>query len=163
MKNIPHPPSARLALLAATPLLTLLAALAPAQPTLAQTPVPNTTTIARPMPDSASDPFQWLEEVQGAQALAWVGKENQRSLDVLQADPRFAPLQQQALTIVQASDRVPMPSFRGRHIDNFWQDASAVRGVWRRTDLASYRSATPRWETVLDFDALAQAESANWV
>ncbi len=163
MKNIPHPPSARLALLAATPLLTLLAALAPAQPTLAQTPVPNTTTIARPMPDSASDPFQWLEEVQGAQALAWVGKENQRSLDVLQADPRFAPLQQQALAIVQASDRVPMPSFRGRHIDNFWQDASAVRGVWRRTDLASYRSATPRWETVLDFDALAQAESANWV
>jgi len=38
-----------------------------------------------------------------------------------------------------------------------------VRGVWRRTDLASYRSATPRWETVLDFDALAQTESANWV
>lgn len=136
-----------------------------AQPALAQiqTPTLNTTTIAHPMPHSATDPFQWLEAVQGAQALAWVAKENQRSLEVLQADPRFAPLQQQALAIVQASDRVPMPSFRGHHIDNFWQDASAVRGVWRRTDLASYRSASPRWETVLDVDALAQAESANWV
>ena len=134
-----------------------------ALPTLAhaQTRAPTTNTIAKAMPDSAPDPFQWLEEVQSAQALAWVEKENRRSLDLLQADPRFAPLQQQALAIVQASDRVPMPSFRGHHIDNFWQDASAVRGVWRRTDLASYRSATPRWETVLDVDALAQVESAN--
>lgn len=129
----------------------------------AQTRAPTTNTIANVMPDSAPDPFQWLEEVQSAQALTWVDKENRRSLDLLQADPRFVPLQQQALAIVQASDRVPMPSFRGHHIDNFWQDASAVRGVWRRTDLASYRSATPRWETVLDIDALAQAESANWV
>ena len=129
----------------------------------AQSAAPNTTTIGRTVIEPDSDPFQWLEEVQGARALDWVVKESQRSLDLLQADPRFAPMQQQALTIVQASDRVPMPSFRGRHIDNFCQDAKAVRGVWLRTDLSAYRSATPRWETVLDFDALAQAESANWV
>src|SRR5690606_26105940 len=48
-------------------------------------------------------------------------------------------------------------------IGNFWQDAQHVRGVWRRTTLDSYRTAEPAWETVLDFDALAAAENANWV
>ncbi|MFN2473276.1 MAG: prolyl oligopeptidase family protein, partial [Sphingomicrobium sp.] len=46
---------------------------------------------------------------------------------------------------------------------NFWQDSAHVRGVWRRTTLASYRSAAPAWTTVLDLDSLARAEKANWV
>ena len=74
MKNTLYPPSAGLALAVATPLLALLASLSPGRTVHAQTPTSNTTTIARAMPDSAADPFQWLEEVQGAQALAWVGK-----------------------------------------------------------------------------------------
>jgi prolyl oligopeptidase len=37
-----------------------------------------------------------------------------------------------------------------------------VRGIWRRTTLASYRSASPAWTTVLDVDALSKAEKANW-
>ncbi|MGZ8347987.1 MAG: prolyl oligopeptidase family serine peptidase, partial [Allosphingosinicella sp.] len=46
---------------------------------------------------------------------------------------------------------------------NFWQDADHVRGIVRRTTLASYRTDSPEWETVLDVDALAAAENANWV
>jgi prolyl oligopeptidase len=115
------------------------------------------------MTDAASDPFQWLEEVEGKTALDWVGAENKRSLDLLQADPRYEALHTAALKIVNASDRVPMPSFRAGGIDNFWQDQAAVRGVWRRTSLDSYRTKTPQWETVLDIDALAKAEGANWV
>ena len=121
------------------------------------------TPKAAAMTDAASDPFQWLEEVEGKTALDWVGAENKRSLDLLQADPRYEALHTAALKIVNASDRVPMPSFRAGGIDNFWQDQAAVRGVWRRTSLDSYRTKTPQWETVLDIDALAKAEGANWV
>ncbi|HEX8063525.1 MAG TPA: prolyl oligopeptidase family serine peptidase, partial [Allosphingosinicella sp.] len=46
---------------------------------------------------------------------------------------------------------------------NFWQDADHVRGILRRTSLADYQSPEPKWETVLDLDALAAAEKANWV
>lgn len=115
------------------------------------------------MTEQTSDPFQWLEEVEGKRALDWVGTENKRSLDLLQADQRFAGFNAQALTIVNATDRVPMPSFRAGAVDNFWQDQTAVRGLWRRTSLESYRTAAPAWETVLDIDALAKAEGANWV
>ncbi|MDP1108944.1 S9 family peptidase, partial [Klebsiella pneumoniae] len=34
---------------------------------------------------------------------------------------------------------------------------------WRRTTLASYRTAQPQWETLLDIDALAKAEGKDWV
>jgi prolyl oligopeptidase len=109
------------------------------------------------------DPFVWLEEIEGEKALAWARKENERTLGELQSDPRYAKFEAQALEILQAKDRIPFVSFLRGGLYNFWQDEKNVRGVWRRTSLASYRTAAPVWETVLDIDALAAAEKANWV
>nr|WP_316627488.1 prolyl oligopeptidase family serine peptidase [uncultured Brevundimonas sp.] len=112
----------------------------------------------------ATDPYIWLEDVEGDRAMEWVRAHNAHSLGLLQGDPRYETLHQQALEIVQSQDRIPSPGFtHDGHIDNFWQDAQHVRGVWRRTTLDSYRTATPQWETILDFDALAAAEGQNWV
>ncbi len=112
---------------------------------------------------AASDPFTWLEEIQGERALAWARNENSRTLGVLQGDARYQQMFDRALTILQARDRIPMVSFRPDGLYNFWQDADHVQGIVRRTSLASYRSATPEWETVLDVDALARAEGKSWV
>lgn len=109
------------------------------------------------------DPFTWLEEIEGERALAWARNENSRTLGDLQADPRYQSFHDQALTILQARDRIPGVSFRADGLYNFWQDAEHVRGLVRRTSLDSYRSDDPQWEAVLDIDALARAENANWV
>ena len=112
----------------------------------------------------ATDPYIWLEEVEGERAMDWVKAHNTTSLGVLQGDPRYQTLHDEALAIVQSRDRIPSPGFnRDGTIDNFWQDANHVRGIWRRTTLDSYRTAEPQWETVLDIDALSTAEGANWV
>ena len=112
----------------------------------------------------ATDPYIWLEEVDGARAMAWVEEHNTRSLGVLQGDPRYEGLHDQALALVQARDRIPSPGFtHDGHIDNFWQDATHVRGIWRRTTIDSYRTDAPQWETILDLDALSAAEGKNWV
>ncbi|WP_372786197.1 prolyl oligopeptidase family protein [Phenylobacterium sp.] len=111
-----------------------------------------------------SDPYAYMEEAEGAKALAFARAENARSLPQLQNDPRYAGLYADALKIATAKDRIPNVSLEGEGIvRDFWQDADHVRGVWRTTTLASYRTATPDWKTVLDIDALAKAESANWV
>jgi prolyl oligopeptidase len=112
----------------------------------------------------ATDPYLWLEEIEGERAMAWVEAQNERSLGVLRGDPRFETLHQQALEIVQARDRIPGVGFNhdGR-LTNFWQDAEHVRGVWRTTTVDSYRTAEPQWETILDLDALSAAEGRNWV
>jgi len=112
----------------------------------------------------ATDPYIWLEEVEGERAMDWVKAHNATSLGTLQGDPRYETLHQQALDIVQSRDRIPSPGFtHDGHVDNFWQDAEHVRGIWRRTTLDSYRTDAPTWETILDIDALSAAEGKNWV
>src|SRR5262249_48572747 len=46
---------------------------------------------------------------------------------------------------------------------NFWQDETHVRGIWRRSPLQAYAQGAPIWETILDVDALAESDHANWV
>ena len=112
---------------------------------------------------AADDPHVWLEEIQGERALNWARQENARTLGELQADPRYQQYYDRALEILQARDRIPAVVFRPDGLYNFWQDAEHVRGIVRRTTLASYRTADPQWETVLDVDALARAENKSWV
>jgi prolyl oligopeptidase len=110
-----------------------------------------------------NDPFLWLEDVEGEKALDWVRGQNARSVVLLEADARYRRLYDTALKIITAEDRIPYPRFVGDGLANFWQDGSHVRGLWRKTTLASYRSPEPDWHTVLDIDALAAAEGKNWV
>src|SRR5579885_2906184 len=125
----------------------------------------STAAAQRPAsaPPDTSDNFQWLEELNGQRAMAWVKSENAKTLGVLEKDPRFQRFYDEALTIAQATDRIPFAEFIGGQLYNFWQDSAHVRGLWRRTTLASYRAASPVWTTVLDLDSLAKAEHANWV
>ncbi len=116
-----------------------------------------------PASDSSGDPYLWLEDQNGPRVMAWVKAENAKTTAVLEKDPRFASLYRDALAVAQARDRIPYARFLDGQLYNFWQDSAHVRGIWRRTSLASYRSASPRWTTVLDLDALARAEHANWV
>jgi len=111
----------------------------------------------------AEDPFLWLEEVQGERALAWVAAQNAKSKAALEGDPRYRTFLNEALAIFTATDRIAAPGFRAGGIDNFWQDKTHTRGLWRRTTLDGYSTASPKWETVLDLDALGKAEGRPWV
>ena len=110
-----------------------------------------------------NDPYLWLEEVSSPKAMGWVEAHNKTTTDVLEADPRYKSYYDDALEIAQAKDRIPFGTFRGDQVYNFWQDEDHVRGLWRRTSAAAYLSGKPKWETVLDLDALSKAENANWV
>ena len=110
------------------------------------------------------DPYVWMEDIEGAKAIEWARTENARSLPQLQNDPRFKSIYADALTITTASDRIPAVSFAGEGtLRDFWQDAAHVRGIWRSTTVESYRAGTPQWRTIVDLDALAKTEKANWV
>lgn len=114
-------------------------------------------------PALADDPHQWLEAVQDPRALEWVATQDAASTAALQGDARYRPLHDEALAVLSAADRIAMPDFVGEAVFNFWQDGEHVRGLWRRTTLKSYRSGKPRWETVIDLDALARSENMPWV
>lgn len=110
-----------------------------------------------------ADPYQWLEEVQGERALSWVRERNAVSLKLLQSRAEYPSLREDMLAVLNAKDRIPQVRRMGPWLYNLWQDEQHKRGLWRRTSLAEYQKPEPAWETVLDLDALGQAENESWV
>ncbi|MEE2637545.1 MAG: prolyl oligopeptidase family serine peptidase [Acidobacteriota bacterium] len=108
------------------------------------------------------DPFLWLEEVEGDDALGWVEAQNSETLGVLGETDAFRALYDDALEILTAQDRIAYPSTVGEVVYNFWTDAEHRRGIYRRTTLEDYLAGDPEWETVLDIDALAESEGVPW-
>ncbi len=109
------------------------------------------------------DPFLWLEEVDSEKSLNWAKQQNALSTKELEAYPQFAKLQEKLLENYQSEERIATITKRGDYFYNFWQDKTHIRGIYRRTSLAEYRKDNTRWETVIDFDQLAEDEDENWV
>ncbi len=113
--------------------------------------------------DAPADPYLWLEKVEGEKALAWVEAQNTQVHAALAKHPAFAEIEAHTLAVLEADDRVVTGRWRGDWMYDFWRDASNRRGIYRRTSVASFLAGTPKWEVILDLDALAAKEGRSWV
>ncbi len=113
--------------------------------------------------DRTTDPYLWLEDVSGDRSLEWVRSHNAPTVDALTGGDRFAELQASAQEVLDTDERIPYARRRGEFLYNFWRDATNTRGLWRRTDLESYRTDRPAWDVLVDLDQLAEQEGENWV
>ena len=109
------------------------------------------------------DTYAWLADVHGGKPLAWVAAQNKSALGGLKADPRYDANYKSVLGVLDAPDRIAYAGLDHGYAYNFWQDAKYPKGVWRRTTIADYQKASPKWDVLLDLDALAKAEKENWV
>eukprot|EP00929_Paragymnodinium_shiwhaense_P083127 TRINITY_DN44165_c0_g3_i3.p1 TRINITY_DN44165_c0_g3~~TRINITY_DN44165_c0_g3_i3.p1 ORF type:complete len:844 (+),score=196.60 TRINITY_DN44165_c0_g3_i3:46-2577(+) len=110
----------------------------------------------------APDKLEWLEEVQGEKALGWVKEQNKQSVGEI-GDPKETETYRRILAILDSKEKIPYVGRLGKWYYNFWQDDKHQKGLWRRTTLESYKTATPKWETVLDLDELSKTENTTWV
>ncbi len=113
--------------------------------------------------DAADDPYLWLEDVPGDEALRWVRARNAATAATVESDPAFAATKAAIREVLDSAEKIPDVGLVGEHYYNFWRDGTHERGLWRRTTPASYRTDEPVWETVLDLDALAEREGESWV
>ncbi|MBO1752872.1 S9 family peptidase [Actinotalea sp. BY-33] len=109
-----------------------------------------------------ADPYLWLEEVEGPEALRWVEERNAEAMAALEG-PELERIRGEVLEVLDSQEKIPVVVEADGHLYNFWRDAEHVRGLWRRTTLDEYRTPTPTWEVLLDLDALAEAEGESWV
>ncbi|WP_329199609.1 MULTISPECIES: prolyl oligopeptidase family serine peptidase [unclassified Streptomyces] len=109
------------------------------------------------------DSYLWLEDVEGADALAWVAERNAETLAALTRGPGFEALRRDVREALDAGDRIPYTVRRGPFLYDFWCDAEHPKGLWRRTTLEQYRKDAPEWELLLDVDALGADEGVEWV
>ena len=109
------------------------------------------------------DPWLWLENIDGPNAMAWVHGQNLRTAQQLEQSKLYRELYDQALEILNSESRIPQVTQRGQWLYNYWRDAEHPRGIYRRTTLEEFRADEPAWETVLDIDALSEQEQRQWV
>ncbi len=114
-----------------------------------------------PAPDGA-DPYLWLEDVTGAEALDWVRARNKPTTAAF-CDAEFERMRVEALEVLDTDARIPYVNRRGNYLYNFWRDAANPRGLWRRTTLDSYRTDSPGWDVLIDVDELGRADDQKWV
>ncbi|MDA3640090.1 prolyl oligopeptidase family serine peptidase [Mycobacterium xenopi] len=108
------------------------------------------------------DPYLWLEDITGEDALDWVRAHNEPTVAEF-GGPDFERMRADALEVLDTDARIPYVRRRGEFLYNFWRDAANPRGLWRRTTLESYRSEKPDWEVLIDVDELSRADDENWV
>ena len=112
---------------------------------------------------SIEDPYLWLEEVEGEEALQWVQSQNEIIQARYESSESFDSTYQFLLDEYNSDDRIPYAYIQNGEMYNFWRDESNVRGVWRKTSIESYQTEETEWENILDIDQLAQQEGKNWV
>ncbi|WP_116374932.1 prolyl oligopeptidase family protein [Mycobacterium sp. MFM001] len=117
------------------------------------------TSMAAPELD---DPYLWLEDITGGDALDWVRARNEPTVAEF-GGPDFERMRAEALEVLDTDARIPYVRRRGEYLYNFWRDAANPRGLWRRTTLDSYRSDSPEWDVLIDVDELGRVDDENWV
>ncbi len=124
------------------------------------TPTHAATTGAQATGD---DPYLWLEATHAPRAMDWVKAQNTITEKAFASSPEFTHTYDQVLQVLDSDARIPYVERMGDFLYNFWKDKTHPRGVWRRTTLAEYRKAEPKWDVLLDVDALNKAEGKRWV
>jgi len=108
------------------------------------------------------DPYLWLEDIAGDDALNWVRAHNEPTLMQFR-DAEFERMRVEALEVLDTDARIPYVVRRGDYLYNFWRDATNPRGLWRRATLESYRTDSPEWDVLIDVDELGRADDTKWV
>ncbi|OSC42643.1 peptidase [Mycobacterium decipiens] len=109
-----------------------------------------------------TDPYLWLEDVTGGEALDWVRARNEPTMAQF-CDAEFERMRTEALEVLDTDTRIPYVGRRGERLYNFWRDAANPRGLWRRTTLDSYRTDSPEWDVLVDVDELGRVDDERWV
>ncbi|OBB92473.1 prolyl oligopeptidase family protein [Mycobacterium sp. 852002-40037_SCH5390672] len=120
------------------------------------------TSQASADPHDNPDPYLWLEDVTGDEALDWVRARNEPTLARFR-DESFERMRAEALEVLDTDARIPYVVRRGEYLYNFWRDAANPRGLWRRTTLDSYRTDSPDWDVLIDVDELGRTDGEKWV
>ena len=110
----------------------------------------------------SDDPYLWLEDILGEEALDWVRARNAPTVAEFSGE-EFERMRTEALEVLDTDARIPYVRRRGDYLYNFWRDAANPRGLWQRTTLDSYRSDSPDWDVLIDVDELARTDDENWV
>lgn len=112
---------------------------------LLPSPILSATSNLSPKQIKSDSEYSWLAENRSPQSLAWVAAENQRTLDILEKDPRFKYLSDayRADPIIRSQIKATV---RGDYAFNF----DRREKVWRYMKTELYLQGRSEWIPLVD-------------
>jgi prolyl oligopeptidase len=111
-----------------------------------------------------TDPYRWLEDIEGAKPLATIKAWNAETEQALTATPGYDDHRARAARYLNDPGQIAAPSaIVGDRVLNHWVDGNHKRGLWRVANLDNYLAGRPDWRVLIDVDALGKAEGKSWV
>jgi prolyl oligopeptidase len=111
-------------------------------------------------PVVSGDSFAWLEEED--RVSAWVLKQSNLVAEALAKSTEFRKTSATVYGLRGDGTQAPELQKIGDRYMNFWRDAKSHYGVWRWTTLEEFKKPNPRWETLIDLDAINRVEKTAW-
>lgn len=115
------------------------------------------------MIQAQQDKYQWLEEVDGKDALEFVEAQSKVTFEILSKEKYYKEIFDKSLEIYNSPERIAYPTIQGDYVYNFWKDKDHERGIWRRCLLKNYTNGKLDWKTILDIDELSKKNDIKWV
>jgi prolyl oligopeptidase len=75
------------------------------------------------LPETSTDPYQWLEDVEGEQSMHWVQAQNLKTEDRLARSASFQQIKAEVLEMLDSDSNIPHVDKVGPYYYNFWMDA----------------------------------------
>ncbi|SIT48334.1 Prolyl endopeptidase [Paraburkholderia piptadeniae] len=117
--------------------------------------------------DAASDPYIGLEELSNPAVDSWVCAQTARTMAMYGNTTHADVLTERIADVMLAQDRIATCTRYGDWGYNIWNDQQHPLGFIRRTPWDAWVASQPRWETVLDIDALdlnqRDGDDTRWV
>lgn len=122
-----------------------------------------TSATSSAIAKDAQDSYLWLEDIDAERSMDWVRAANAETDKRLSNDALYKEIYADALSALNTKDKLPEISVIGDLVYTLKKDADHPRGVYQRTSLNDFKSANGKWETVLDIDAMSEADNIKWV
>ncbi|MBX3041111.1 MAG: S9 family peptidase [Bdellovibrionaceae bacterium] len=106
--------------------------------------------------------FQWLENLESPESLAWVNDQNARTLSELKSYPEFQSFYEEALKVHGSSGRLPCRSIHDGLVYDLQVSEENPLGRWVRCSLQEFTREMPMWEVLLDLDLFSREQGQEW-
>jgi prolyl oligopeptidase len=110
-----------------------------------------------------SDPFQWLEDIDGGRSMQWVRSANAETDKRLSETALYKEIYADTLSALDSKDKLPNVSIIGDMVYTLKKGADHPRGLYQRTSLSDFKAGNHKWQVVLDIDTLSKEDGVKWV
>ncbi len=109
------------------------------------------------------DKYLWLEDLNSAQAKAWVDQANSKAEIYFENNKFFDGDKNDYEAVLLAEDQLPKIQLHDGWIYETHQNRHQKQGLFRRLQLTGFVTGSKNWHALLDLDELSQIEKTNWV